>query len=140
MAKSHLVYAHEENQPGMQDQWKDFHLGNILLAVQRRMSQRFNGNAMKMKEVCTQKISDLLKVDVKQLNGTELEAFNNFSILLSLIPNVEEWNTQEKELTSKIFRAKAIGSEGQYLQLMQKHKKLREALIKLGSKVPPANY
>jgi hypothetical protein len=53
--------------------------------------------------------------------------------VVSLIPKVEKWTKEEKELIVKIFRAKGSDTEAQYLQLMQKHKQLREALIKLGS-------
>ena len=151
IAKSHLLYAYMENssntsdsnrnlkstgitQPEIQKQWKDFHLRNILLAIQRRMSQRFNGNAAKMRKVTTQKVARLLGVDLKEQKQTEHEAFGNFALVLSLIPNFSKWTKEEKELTVEIIRAKGSGSERHYLQLIQKHKKLRQALIKMGSR------
>ena len=133
IAKSHLFYAHAESELEIQNQWKDFQLRNILLAIQKRLSQSFNGNSAKMREATTQKVSRLLDVDLKEQNLTEHQAFSNLALLLSLIPNIEKWTKEEKELTVKIFCAKGSGSEAYYLQLMQKHKQLREALIKLGS-------
>ncbi len=128
-----MFYAHAESQSGIQNQWKDFHLRNILLAIQSKMSQNFKGNGKKMREVATQKASQLLNVDLKRLKQTEHEAFGNLALVVSLIPKVEKWTKEEKELIVKIFRAKGSGTEAQYLQLMQKHRQLREALIKLGS-------
>ncbi len=133
IAKGHMFYAHAESQSGIQNQWKDFHLRNILLAIQSKMSQNFKGNGKKMREVATQKASQLLNVDLKRLKQTEHEAFGNLALVVSLIPKVEKWTKEEKELIVKIFRAKGSGTEAQYLQLMQKHRQLREALIKLGS-------
>lgn len=149
IAKSHLLYSYMENSSNNsesnrnikstiltlsenQNQWKDFHLRNILLAIQRRMSQRFNGNAKEMRKITSQKISRLLGVDLKKLSQTEYESFSNFALVLSLIPNILQWNKEEKELTVNIFHAKVNGTERNYLQLIQKHKQLREALIKIG--------
>ena len=150
IAKSHLLYAYIENSfnnsdsnrnlkntiishPQIQKQWKDFHLRNILLAIQKRMSQKYNGNSPKMRIATSQKIALLLGVDLKNLKQTEHETFGNFALVLSLIPNILKWNKEEKELTVEIFRAKVNGTERNYLQLIQKHKQLREALIKMGS-------
>jgi len=121
------------NQSGIQNQWKDFHLRNIMLAIQRRMSQRFNGNASKMREVTRQQVLRILDIDLNELKQTEHEAFSNFALVLSIIPNFSKWTKEEKGLTVKIFRAKGSGSEVHYLQLMQKHKQLREVLIRIGS-------
>lgn len=117
----------------IQNQWKDFQLRNIILAVQRRMSQHYNGNSSKMRELTAQKVSGLLGVDLKKLKPTEYEAFRTVAMLHSLIPNFSKWNREEKQLSVEIFRAKGNGSEVHYLHLMQKHRQLREALIKIGS-------
>ena len=150
IAKTYLFYAYAEggsdnpdgnrdqsqipiSQSGIQNQWKNFHLRNIILAIQRRMSQLHNGNASKMREVNTQKVSELLDVDLKKLKQTEHEAFSTFALLLSLIPNFSKWTKEEKQLMVEIFRAKGSCSEVHYLHLIQKHRRLREALIKMGS-------
>ncbi|MFN2439681.1 MAG: hypothetical protein ABR503_10820 [Chitinophagaceae bacterium] len=132
IAISHLLYTHTNSPSG--NQWKDFHLRNILLAVQERMSQRFNGNMVKMKKATLQKFLQLLNVDLKQLKETGLEAYSNYALVFSLIPKVDKWTKEEKELIVKVLGAKASGSEVQYLKLMQKHRQFREALIGMGSK------
>jgi len=149
IAKSHLIYAHPERgantpdsymdqkqtgkiHPAIQNQWRDFHLHNILLAIQKRMSQSFDGSALKMREITAEKVSRLLDVDLKKLKQTELEAFSNYAIVLSLIPNIEKWTKEEKELTAEIIHSKGSDSEAQYLQLVQKHRQLRKAFIRIG--------
>jgi hypothetical protein len=135
IAKSHLLYTYTENKSGdaIKNPWNDFHIRNILLAIQKKMSQHFDGNASKMKKITARKISRLLAVDLKTLKQTEQEVFNNFALVLSLIPNFSKWTREEKNLVVQMFRAKAGGKEAHYLQLMQKHKQLREALIRLGT-------
>jgi hypothetical protein len=104
-------------------------IGNVLLAVQTRMSQRFNGDARKMREVTAKQISRLLNVDLNELKQTEQKAFSNFALVLSLIPNFSRWAIEEKELVREIIRAKGNGSEARYLHLIQQHKRLRETFI-----------
>ncbi len=58
---------------------------------------------------------------------------SDLELVLSLIPNVNRWTTEEKRDLARIVRAKFAREEVTYLKLMQKHEKLRRALIKLGS-------
>ena len=53
--------------------------------------------------------------------------------VLSLIPNLNRWTPEEKRDVARIVRAKFAREEVTYLKLMQKHEKLRAALIKLGT-------
>jgi hypothetical protein len=52
----------------------------------------------------------------------------SFAAVLSLLPNLGE-----KELLSRIVRAKTGPEERTYLKLMQRHERLREQIIKIGS-------
>ena len=52
---------------------------------------------------------------------------------LSAIPDLARWTKQEKLDIAKIMRAKESGSEARYLHLMQRHARLRAALLALGS-------
>jgi hypothetical protein len=57
----------------------------------------------------------------------------DFAAVLSLIPDLNSWTANEKKLLSRIVRAKADPEETGYLKLMQRHHRLREAIIRLGS-------
>jgi hypothetical protein len=102
------------------------------------MSQSFQGQASKMKEMTALKISRVLGVDLKELDRPEAEVFNNIALVLSVIPGFSKWTNEEKELMVEIFRAKAGGSEATYLQLMQKHGNFRKGLIGMGR--PTTNH
>ena len=53
--------------------------------------------------------------------------------VVSLIPDWAGWTTEEKLGAATIVEAKEGGSEARYLRLMQKHGRLREAVLELGS-------
>jgi hypothetical protein len=56
-----------------------------------------------------------------------------FAAALSLIPDLKRWTAAEKKLLSRIVQAKTEPEETAYLKLMQRHRRLREAIIRLGS-------
>ena len=50
-----------------------------------------------------------------------------------MVPGVEDWSAGEKRLAARIIEAKASRDEALYLRQMQKHTRLRSAIIRLGS-------
>ena len=63
----------------------------------------------------------------------ELVASSELALVLALIPNLSRWSKAEKIQTARIIRAKASADESNYLRLLQKHKRLRSEIIRLGS-------
>ena len=53
----------------------------------------------------------------------------HFTELLDL----KDWDADDRKLLSRIMRAKSGPEETMYLELMRKNRRLREAIIKLGS-------
>lgn len=108
LAESSMILQLNKKQSG---DWDSFQVRNIGLKVQRVMARKFDGNATHMRQVCE----------------------NDLALVLSLIPDLNRWSTEEKQLLTRITRAKVSAEEVRYLKLMQKHARLRDALIKLGS-------
>ena len=54
-------------------------------------------------------------------------------LLLRLIPDRERWSPAEKRLTARILEAKLGPDEALYLHLMQRHPRLRTAVLRAGS-------
>jgi hypothetical protein len=54
-------------------------------------------------------------------------------MLLSVVPGLASWSRQEKQALVQIIRAKSAANEMRYLHLMQRHRRLREVLLELGS-------
>jgi len=59
---------------------------------------------------------------------------SGLSMVMSRIPDLEDWTREEKAAAAAIVRAKEHGSEARYLRLMQRHWRLRAAFLRLGSR------
>lgn len=108
LAKSSMILQLNEKQSG---DWDRFQVRNIGLRVQRVMARKFDGDATRMRQTFESELA----------------------LATSLIPDLNSWSTEERELLSRVIHAKESAEEVRYLKLMQKHSRLRQALIKLGS-------
>ena len=113
--------------------WDRFHLRNIGFAAQRRMAERYGGDAEKIRKESVAHLTKVLGLGRSDLRAFELPALSDFAATLSLIEGLGRWSKDEKEGLARIIRAKALADESAYLMLMQKHDRLRQAFINLGS-------
>jgi hypothetical protein len=74
-------------------------------------------------------------VGVRASSWTPVEkaAFDNFALVLAEVKGLNAWTREEKEDLVRIIRAKGKPDEMLYLQLTQRHVRLRKALLRLGS-------
>jgi hypothetical protein len=112
--------------------WDRFQVRNIGLAVQRSMAAEHDGDPEKFRSAAHQRLKNFL--GLAELREAERSAFNDFAVTLSLVDDLRDWSALEKRTLVKIIRAKAAGDESSYLLLMQKHSRLRSAMIQLGSR------
>ena len=110
-----------------------FQVRNIGLAVQRKMAAQFKGDANLISAAAVTFTKETLKFRTNDWNNAELEALENFALVLAQIPGLSEWSELEKAHAVRIIRSKAGPDEARYLKLMQKHRRLREEIITLGS-------
>jgi len=61
------------------------------------------------------------------------ESSSGLEQVMSLIPDLARWTAEEKSAAAKVLRAKEAASEARYLRLMQRHPRLRAAILELGS-------
>ena len=106
---------------------------NIGLAVQRRMAATSNGDAEKFTSGATKELARALGLQVDAWPRVGFAALRDFAVVLSLVTDLREWSAQEKLALVQVIRAKSAPDESRYLRLMQKHPRLRETLIRLGS-------
>ena len=64
----------------------------------------------------------------------ERHAFENFALVLALVPALGRWSPGEKRGLVRIIRAKMARDELRYMRLLQDHTRLREAMLRLGSR------
>lgn len=115
------------------EDWDHFHIRNLGLAVNRRMAREFGGNPARLRRSAAKRVSKALELEPSSLSAPERRAFQEFALVLDLVPDLARWTRGELRDVAAIVRAKAGRHEGAYLQKMQRHPRLRDALIRLGS-------
>jgi hypothetical protein len=130
LSKANVVYELPEAKHGA---WDRFSARNLGLAVQRRMARDFNGNAEAMRKAAVSRIVRELGIAIDRQRPHEKQALADFAVVLNLIPDLARWTAEEKAEMRAIIAAKAAKTEQRYLQLLQKHARLRAAILRLGS-------
>jgi hypothetical protein len=130
LAEGHMLL---ETPPARRSAWDSFRIRNVGLAVQRRMQERFDGDALKMRRAAAEAVARSLGVEFERRKGAEQTAFEDLALVLSLIPDLARWSADEKSAVLRIIKAKASADESKYLRLLQQHSRLRDEIIKIGS-------
>jgi hypothetical protein len=135
LAAGHVFYELSGSDVGA---WDKFSTRNIGLRVNRRMARDFGGDAVFMREHSRRGLERILfpkSSGVSTSSWTPLEkaAFENFALVLADIRRWRAWTREEKEDLVRIIRAKGKPNEMLYLHLTQRHRRLRKALLTLGS-------
>jgi hypothetical protein len=113
--------------------WDTFSTRNLGLRVNRRMAREFEGDSQRIRRASVAAVSRALDVNSSRWNPAERQAFENWSLVLALIPNLNRWTPREKQDAVGIIRAQAGANEMRYLRLTQGHPRLREEILRLGS-------
>ncbi len=132
LAEAHVFYDLDplERESGS---WDTFSTRNLALRVNRRMAREFDGNSQRIREASVAEVSRALGVNLSRWNPAERLAFENWSLVLALIPDLRRWSPQEKHDAAQMIRAQAGSDEMRYLRLTQRHPRLRAELLRLGS-------
>jgi hypothetical protein len=130
LSKAHVVYELPEAKHGA---WDRFAMRNIGFALQRRMARDFGGDVEAMRKAAVSRIVRELGMAIDRQRPHEKQALADFAVVLNLIPDLARWTADEKAGMRAIIAAKAAKTEQRYLQLLQKHVRLRTAILRLGS-------
>jgi hypothetical protein len=131
LVTANLLYEIEPKSAG---DWDRFHVRNVGLAVQQRMAVRYGGDAVRARRQAVARISRLLGARTARWSATERRAFENLALVFDGIPDLARWAPEERSALVPIAREKGGREEIRYLRLLQKHGRLREALIRIGSR------
>lgn len=127
LAESPMIF--EETTSGAWDRFQVRHLG---LAVQRRMAAA-GSDAEKFRSAAVKDLARAIGIRADAWPKSGLPALHDFAVALSSVADLHKWSDTEKRALVGVIRAKAASEESSYLKAMQKHVRLREAIIKLGS-------
>jgi hypothetical protein len=130
LASGHVFYELPGSQVGA---WDRFSTRNIGLRVTRRMAREFQGDSGRLRKQSAHAVAQILGVDTSSWRSFEPASFENFAVVLALVPGLRDWKREEKEELVRIIRGKSKPDEMLYLHLTQRHDRLRDALLKLGS-------
>ena len=132
LADGHVFYELPGSDEGV---WDRFSTRNIGLRVNERMAKVSGGNLQSFRGVAAKALGKVLRLRIPTEDRTEYEDFCNFAMVMSLIPEARSWTAAEKGELREIIRAKSGRDEMRYLQLLQRHEKLRAAMLRLGSRL-----
>ena len=93
----------------------------------------FDGDALKMRRASVEEVARSLNVRANDWKEAERNAFEDLALVLALIPDLADWTKDERLDVVRIVRAKASADEARYVRLLQRHPRLRDEVIKLGS-------
>jgi hypothetical protein len=113
--------------------WDRFQVRNIGLAVQRRMAATNGGDAEEFQSAAAKELLDVIETRADGWRYGEISTFRDFAAALSLVADLRQWSDAEKLALAKVIHAKAGLDESTYLKQMQKHARLRQTIIDLGS-------
>jgi hypothetical protein len=129
LAKAHVLYELPGADSGA---WDKFSTRNIGMRVNRGMAREFGGDSGRMRRLMAEKAGRVLDVSIARWNEIEMNAFEDWALMLGMIPDLGRWRAVEKRHLVGIIRAKAARDEMKFLRLTQRHHRLREALLRLG--------
>ena len=124
LAEAPMIF---ELEPTHHGDWDRFEIRKIGFAVQRLMASKFNGDAAAMRSHAAELVRKTLGI-----KGTG--DLGDLAVALSLIEDLDSWSKSDKELLRRIIEAKVKNAESTYLRLCQRHSRLRQQIISLGSK------
>jgi hypothetical protein len=129
LAESSMIFELDQTRRG---DWDKFQTRNIGLKMQKEMAARHGGDASSFRNWAIARLARALKLSSGTLNEPQQSALADFAVTLAQ-SNVASWTDAEKHALAKVIKAKTSVDEGSYLKVMQRHTRLREVVIKLGS-------
>ena len=130
LAEGYIIYESPGSAAG---RWDHFQVRNIGLAVQKKMARDFGGDADKIRQASRSMVAASLGIKPPIRDQTSQRIFDDFAVVLALIPGLAKWTRRSKKQVIAIIRARTAVNEINYVRLLQQHAQLREALLKLGS-------
>jgi hypothetical protein len=113
--------------------WDTFSTRTLGLRINHRMARDFESDSVKIRHASTATVTQALKINLTSWTPAQKQSLETWSLVLALIPNLPHWTPAEKNQLIQIIRAKSASNEMLYLRQTQRHKRLREALLRLGS-------
>jgi hypothetical protein len=130
LAAGHVFYELPGSEVGA---WDSFSTRKIGMKVNQRMARKFGGSSERIRGASSNWLARVLAVQRDSFGRLERASFENFAMVLALVPDLVSWSQPEKQALLEIIRAKPAPNETRYLHLTKKHPRLRKVLLRLGA-------
>jgi len=132
LAAGHVFYELPGTEVGA---WDRFSSRNIGLRVNALMASDFGGDARLMRSSKARAVARILEANTSSWTALEKASLENLAVALTPVRDLASWTRDEKNALTEIIRAKGARDEMKFLHLTQKHTRLRDALLTVGSHV-----
>jgi hypothetical protein len=107
-------------------------LGSVGLQITRTLADRFGADREAAVRACTGDAARLLGVrSFRGFTAGEKLAWERWSPLIMSLPGVKEWSAADKRALVQVVRAKGGERESRFVELFDRHRRLRAAILKL---------
>lgn len=107
-------------------------LGDIGLKVARTIADRFGADRERAATVFSREAANLLEVrSLRGFSPAEVLAWQRWSPLVMSIQGLDRWSRAEKHALVEIIRAKGGTRESDFVRLFDRHRRLRQAVLRL---------
>src|SRR5271170_6221705 len=130
LAAGHVFYELAGSEVGA---WDAFSTRKIGMKVNQRMAREFGGSSQRIRKASSKWLAQILGVKPAFRTSPEQTNFENFAMVLASVRGLSSWSGPEKRALLQVIRSKAEANEMRYWHLTEKHRRLRELLLKLGS-------
>ncbi len=111
---------------------------NIGLRITRSLAQRFGAERERGIESCAREAARRLGVDaLAGFTPEERLAWERWSPLLALLPELDRWPEREVRALVQVVRAKGGRRESEFVRAFDRHARLRRAIWVLAQEPPP---
>lgn len=107
-----------------------YSLGHIGLKVTRYLAERFGADRETGIATCRREAARLLKAKTNGITAGERFAWERWSPIIAMLPDLESWPPADRKALAAVVRAKGGRRESVFVPLLEGHKRLRRALLK----------
>jgi hypothetical protein len=132
LAEGHAFYELPGSELGA---WDEFSTRNIGLRANRRMAPEFGGSMARIRDASVKSLAKILGTRIPDEDTAARGSFEHFAMIAALIPELRSWSSLEKNALLQIIQEKSAPDEMRYLHLLQGHTRLRDTMLRLGSKI-----
>ncbi|PIP85094.1 MAG: hypothetical protein CO113_11905 [Elusimicrobia bacterium CG_4_9_14_3_um_filter_62_55] len=114
--------------------------GEISMGALRLLARRFSSDRGRSDGACAKEAARLLKAgSLRGWNAAERQAWTRWAPLILALPGIERWDAARRRALVAVIKAKGGSRESNFAHLMDAHRPLRAALLRLRGEAATAS-